>query len=211
MKHWLSNYGFPKRVGTDSMLEKARTGDVDARNDFVMHHVRLGLHRVMKYSIEHVDDLVSVMFCSILKATDKLIVMNHPNPTGYVMKYVKNDILKFLTRQRIFGPSPETVQRRNIHVKRLNRNPNLILQQSQNVSFEFFECLNLSMQTDLEREVISLRIKGYSDIEISDKLDISRQNVYRIRSTVENRFMEKYDVRKRVARGVCSSNKQSTN
>lgn len=81
------------------LLEK---GDENARQELILHNLRLVSHIVRKYyaSSKNQDDLVSVGVIGLVKAVDSFQVSNGARFATYATKCIQNEILMFFRSQK---------------------------------------------------------------------------------------------------------------
>ncbi len=93
-----SNNVFPDPLSKeeeDACVEKAKMGDVDARNKLIEHNLRLVAHIVKKYDHrnEDVDDLISIGTIGLIKGVDSYSYKHGTRITTYCARCIENEIL----------------------------------------------------------------------------------------------------------------------
>lgn len=78
------------------------TGDEDARQELILHNLRLVSHIVRKYyaSSKNQDDLVSVGVIGLVKAVDSFRTSNGARFATYAAKCIQNEILMYFRSQK---------------------------------------------------------------------------------------------------------------
>jgi len=93
-----SNNVFPEPLSKeeeDECVEKAKLGDVDARNKLIEHNLRLVAHIVKKYEhkAEESDDLISIGTIGLIKGVDSYSHKHGTRITTYCARCIENEIL----------------------------------------------------------------------------------------------------------------------
>ena len=95
-----SNNVFPEPLSKeeeDICVEKARLGDINARNKLIEHNLRLVAHIVKKYDHkkEDVDDLISIGTIGLIKGIDSFSNKHGTRITTYCARCIENEILMY--------------------------------------------------------------------------------------------------------------------
>ncbi len=95
-----SNNVFPDpltKEEEDFYVEKARLGDIEARNILIEHNLRLVAHIVKKYDHkkEEVDDLISIGTIGLIKGIDSFSEKHGTRITTYCARCIENEILMY--------------------------------------------------------------------------------------------------------------------
>ena len=95
-----SNNVFPEPLSKeeeDACVEKAKLGDVDARNKLIEHNLRLVAHIVKKYEhrTEDSDDLISIGTVGLIKGVDSYSHKHGTRITTYCARCIENEILMY--------------------------------------------------------------------------------------------------------------------
>mgnify|MGYP003308399263 CR=1 FL=1 len=93
-----SNNVFPEPLSKeeeDECVEKAKLGDVNARNKLIEHNLRLVAHIVKKYEhkAEDSDDLISIGTVGLIKGVDSYSHKHGTRITTYCARCIENEIL----------------------------------------------------------------------------------------------------------------------
>lgn len=95
-----SNNVFPDPLDKDEekeCVEKARLGDMDARNKLIEHNLRLVAHIVKKYEHKRddIDDLISIGTIGLIKGVDSYSYKHGTRITTYCARCIENEILMY--------------------------------------------------------------------------------------------------------------------
>ena len=90
-----SNNVFPDPLSKeeeDIYIEKAKLGDVDARNKLIEHNLRLVAHIVKKYDNKNndTDDLISIGTIGLIKGIDSYSYKHGTRITTYCARCIEN-------------------------------------------------------------------------------------------------------------------------
>lgn len=173
----------------------AKKGDAHAREELILHNLRLVAHIVKKYSTspDMQDDLISIGTIGLIKAIDSFDVEKGAKFATYAGKCLQNEILMhFRAQKKLRG---EVSLSETIDIDK-DGNPltwSDVLSTDDTIADDIFikisgEKAKKIMREDLderERKIISLRygLSGREPLtqrEIAEKLGISRSYVSRI-------------------------------
>ena len=95
-----SNDVFPDPLSSQEELKyikKMKDGDMDARNELILHNLRLVAHIVKKFesSTNDVDDLIGIGTVGLIKGIDTYSVDKKVKLTTYAAKCAENEILMY--------------------------------------------------------------------------------------------------------------------
>ena len=95
-----SNNVFPDPLSKEEeevLIEKAKLGDVDARNKLIEHNLRLVAHIVKKYDNKNndTDDLISIGTIGLIKGIDSYSYKHGTRITTYCARCIENEILMY--------------------------------------------------------------------------------------------------------------------
>ena len=183
----------------------AAGGDEEARQELILHNLRLVAHIVRKYYASHKsqEDLISVGSIGLVKAVDSFNVQNGARFATYAAKCIQNEILMYFRSQKKL--CAEVSLGETIDVDR-DGNPLTyidIVCSDENVAEE----VELKMQaekamrlvenalTDRERQIITMRYGLYgtraaTQREIASMLGISRSYVSRIEKSALSKLAD---------------------
>ena len=96
---------FPAPLSSEKEKEcfkKMSEGDENARNELILHNLRLVSHIVRKYysSSKNQDDLVSIGSIGLVKAVDSFNVKNGARFATYASRCIQNEILMYFRSQK---------------------------------------------------------------------------------------------------------------
>ncbi|MBQ8388849.1 MAG: RNA polymerase sporulation sigma factor SigK [Clostridia bacterium] len=187
-------------------FEKMAKGDEGARNDLILHNLRLVSHIVRKYysTAKDQDDLVSIGTIGLVKAVDSFDVKNGARFATYASRCIQNEILMHFRACRKLNN--EVSINETIDVDR-DGNP-LTYIDVISVTDNTDEDIDRMMQTERainlvkntlterERQIIVLRfglggIKPLTQRQIAEKMGISRSYVSRIENAALKKLREK--------------------
>ena len=187
---------------------KCRNGDTEARNQLIVHNLRLVAHIVKKYLGSGVssDDLMSIGTIGLIKAIDSFDVENGARFATYASKCLQNEILMFFrSHKKTMG---EISINETIDIDK-DGNP---LTYIDIISCEDTIADDLDMKIKIgsicriidsrlnerERKIIILRYgldgsKPITQREIAEKLKISRSYVSRIEKSALDKLRKELD------------------
>lgn len=90
-----SNNVFPDPLSKeeeDLYVERAKNGDIEARNKLIEHNLRLVAHIVKKYDnkTDDVDDLISIGTIGLIKGVDSYSKKHNTRLTTYAARCIEN-------------------------------------------------------------------------------------------------------------------------
>ncbi len=189
---------FPPPLSLDVEREyfiRAREGDMHARDELIMHNLRLVAHIVKKYSqnAESQDDLISIGTIGLIKAIDSFDIDKGAKFATYAGKCLQNEILMHFRAQK--KTKSEVSLSETIDIDK-DGNPltwSDVLATDDTIADDLFIKISgerarrlIAERLDLrERQIISARygLSGAAPLtqrEIAEKLGISRSYVSRI-------------------------------
>ncbi len=95
-----SNQVFPEPLSKEEeelAIEKARKGDIEARNKLIEHNLRLVAHIVKKFDAKSTeqDDLISIGTIGLIKGVDSYSPKHGTRITTYCARCIENEILMY--------------------------------------------------------------------------------------------------------------------
>ena len=195
---------FPPPLPRDKETEyflAAEKGDEAARQELILHNLRLVSHIVRKYyaSAKNQEDLISIGTIGLIKAVDTFRVSEGARFATYGARCIQNEILMHFRSQKKL--SAEVSLNETIDVDRdgnpltyidvLSCDESFCADIERKISSEKAARLVKTILTDRERRIISMRygLDGRPPLtqrEVADKLKISRSYVSRIeKSAIE--------------------------
>ena len=184
----------PKEKETEYFLA-AEKGDEKARQELIVHNLRLVSHIVRKYyaSAKNQEDLISIGTIGLIKAVDSFRVSEGARFATYGARCIQNEILMHFRSQKKL--SAEVSLNETIDVDRdgnpltyidvLSCDESFCSDIERKISSEKATRLVNTILTGRERQIIVLRygLKGGKPLtqrEVAEKLKISRSYVSRI-------------------------------
>ncbi|MBO5416542.1 MAG: RNA polymerase sporulation sigma factor SigK [Clostridia bacterium] len=179
-------------------------GDEDARQELILHNLRLVSHIVRKYyaSSKNQDDLVSVGVIGLVKAVDTFKISNGARFATYAAKCIQNEILMYFRSQKKL--SAEVSLNETIDVDR-DGNPLTyidVISCDESIPSDIERKINSqralryvnTLLDERERQIITLRYglggdEPMTQREVATVLGISRSYVSRIEKTALDKLL----------------------
>ncbi len=148
-------------------------------------HLRLAISIVGRYMLffdcNHLfDDLSGAAFEGVVVAANRLHTLKHNNVTGYIVRYIHNFVSVALKKSPVV-PTPRGHV--PVKIKQIDHHDC-----GYSDDFVQSDILDNLTRTKEERNIVDLRIKGYTDQEIANTLKIPTTRVFRIRKTLKERY-----------------------
>ena len=191
----------------EAAFVRARAGSEEARQELILHNLRLVSHIVRKYyaSNRNQEDLVSIGTIGLVKAVDTFSIENGTRFATYAAKCIQNEILMHFRAQRKHGA--EISINETIDVDR-DGNPLTymdVISSDECVSEEIFRKVEAERAlryvatrlTARERQIIEMRFglcgrPALTQREIAERLNISRSYVSRIEKAAIEKLREAF-------------------
>jgi RNA polymerase sporulation-specific sigma factor len=191
----------------EAAFVRARAGEEEARQELILHNLRLVSHIVRKYyaSSRNQEDLVSIGTIGLVKAVDTFHIENGTRFATYAAKCIQNEILMHFRAQR--KRNAEISINETIDVDR-DGNPLTymdVISSDECVSEEVLRKVEgeralryVATRLNLrEREIVEMRfgLNGRSPLtqrEIAEQLNISRSYVSRIEKAAIEKLREAF-------------------
>ena len=163
---FINSYNLPKQLNEDEVLElinKINVGDINAKNKFIEHNIRLVLKRVCtKFKLIDYDkkELVAIGIIGLIKAVNTFDVNKHSKFSSYAYKCIYNEILIFL---------------RNLYRKNKVR----IISFEEDIATNVKQLDILKSYTNVEQEYIDKETKTIIKIIINE-LPIKQQKIIKM-------------------------------
>lgn len=179
-------------------------GDEDARQELILHNLRLVSHIVRKYyaSSKNQEDLVSVGVIGLVKAVDTFKMSNGARFATYAAKCIQNEILMYFRSQKKL--SAEVSLNETIDVDR-DGNPLTyidVISCDESIPSDVERKINSqralryvnTLLDERERQIITLRYglggkEPMTQREVAASLGISRSYVSRIEKTALDKLL----------------------
>ena len=176
-------------------IERVKKGDSEAREILIRHNLRLVAHVVKKYSgAGEADDLISVGTIGLIKGIESYEYGKGSQLATYVAKCIDNEILMYIRankkhRGTVSLSDPEGVDKEGNEITLMEIIPaqgeSLFDGVERSVIMEKVKEVIKKVLDKRELSIICMRYglfgyKTYTQIEIAEKLNISRSYVSRI-------------------------------
>lgn len=201
--HLILGIGTPQKFPPPLSAEKEREyfarlkqrGDVEAREELILHNLRLVSHIVRKYyaSSPNQEDLVSIGTVGLIKAVDSFSCSNGARFATYASKCIQNEILMHFRSQKKLAAEVSLSETIDIdrdgnpltYMDVISSDDNLVEDVEKNIRIQKVKRFMKTVLNSRERQVISMRYgldgkKPLTQKETSELLGISRSYVSRI-------------------------------
>ena len=150
-------------------------------DELIESHMRLANKIANSYDGDR-DEMVSAAYVGLCVAVDRIKEkgLRHNNVTAYIGRYIHQHVQETRRKDCVI-PHPRGEQIRQAHSL-------LDTGKSAFSDFEINDILEQITQTPVEEKIIMLRRHGYTDAQISVKLDTPQSSVTRTRHRLLNRF-----------------------
>jgi len=189
------------RKENDALYVRVRQGDPDAKRRMIEGNMALVIVLMAAYLHEHPyidflrDDLISEGFLALTKAVNQLAladVIEEPNPTGFLRESIYCSINDHAREENTI-PVPARTQRHSDtcippYVVSIDTVDPPLTDPFQVVFL--LEKIEGCCEDPLDQQIISLRLQGYRDHEIGERLQCSQQHVSHLRKRLYERFQE---------------------
>lgn len=204
--------GFPKplkREEEDSLIEKAKNGDQQAREKLINHNMRLVAHVCKKYNgAAEADDLLSVGSLGLIKGIDSYNKDKGSQLSTYVSRCIENEILMLLRANKkhkvcVSIEEPIGVDKDgqemslyDIIPQNQEQDPDFIIERK--VLFEEIAKIMKKQLNKREYQIVCLRYGLIDHIErtqqeVADILEISRSYISRIETKAIQIIKENFE------------------
>ena len=176
---------------TQSLLTDLRAGSIEARDKIAELNARLVLkiaHRFIPSYLDSCEDLEDVALRSLIERLESIrkgkTVLRDDNIGAYLNKTTVFRLQDFLRKkQRDYKNSKNLVRLLKISQQAIVHNQaiyNLIKE----------EILTSDVFTDQDKTYISLKIDGYSDVEVAKHLSTSKSNITWIKNRIRPKLKD---------------------
>lgn len=83
---------------TINLFKKYRKGDLNSRNEIIEHNMRLVIYIAKKFSNHDIEELISVGFIGLIKATDSFDIDKEIKFVTYASRCIENEMLMFIRK-----------------------------------------------------------------------------------------------------------------
>lgn len=146
----------------------------ESRDKIVMAFIGIASSIAMKYhrsSNMDKEDLQGEALLGLVDAVNRFQAVKHNNIGGYINRYIHQYCLRYINR----------------FYKKGNNAGELLISNDDDV-VTAYDLANNVINSGLERKIIELRLKDYSDSEIAEQFGVSRQYIWSIRKTIAKRL-----------------------
>lgn len=209
--HISPNGSFPKPLSAKEereCLKLIKQGDIDARNKFIEHNLRLVAHIIKKYYNNQKDqeDLISIGTIGLIKAVSSFDVDKGTRFATYAARCIENEILMYFRNQKktaqdvYINDSIDTDKDGNslTLIDIVADDESIIDSIELKLKAEKLHLLIDKYLDEREKTIINLRYGLNGNIpltqrEVADILDISRSYVSRIEKKALSILNKKFD------------------
>lgn len=188
----LSTRNFPQKIEDERKLELLgliRVGNKKAKDELILSHIRLVVSIVDRYISNFncrylADELEDAAIEGLIVAISRVEqgCLKHDNVTGYIVIIVHRYVSDCLRKSSLIPAPRGHIFRQGIpiHEGSVSCNPGEMS--------EIRDLIDCSIRSKKERRVVDLKIKGFTDKEVGEIMDIPQTAVFRIRQTLKTRF-----------------------
>ena len=205
-----SNEVFPPPLSSEEEVEyvkKMALGDKNARNELILHNLRLVAHIVQKYesNTNDVDDLIGIGTVGLIKGIDTYSPLKKVKLTTYAAKCAENEILMYFRANKknarnvsIYDSISYDKEGNEITILDIlkTKDPDYLediyVKDNINLLKKYFSIL-----TNREKEILYMRygIGDYEEMtqkEIAQDMGISRSYVSRIEKRATTKILREF-------------------
>ena len=205
-----SNEVFPDQLPKDiedEYIQKTLEGDQNARNELILHNLRLVAHIVKKFETTNydVDDLIGIGTIGLIKGIDTYKPNKKVKLTTYAAKCAENEILMYFRKDKknsknvsLYEEISYDKEGNKVTILDIlkTKDPDFIEEITKNDNIELLRKY-LNILTDREREIINARygLDGYDEEtqkEIAKRLHISRSYVSRLEKRATTKILREF-------------------
>jgi RNA polymerase sigma factor (sigma-70 family) len=171
-----------KRIDCEELYPRLIAGDLEARNKVIESHIPLGMQIIKRIHHKYKRDLIPEMTYHLTMAVQRICegALEHyeeKNISGYLYTCMWGQLIQFAKkehkRKHITACEPPTIK-----------------------WFDHMEYQEILDKFDgRERQILEMRIEGYKDIEIGEKLGLTKQRVHQLREGIKSKLEGIYDRR----------------
>ncbi len=189
------------------LLDKSRSGDIEARNTLIEHNLRLVAHIVKKYyaASSNQDDLLSIGTIGLIKAVSTFKTDKNIRLATYASRCIENEILMFFRNQKksaqdVYISDPIDSDKEGNALTLIDviaDKSDIVEELDTKMKLEKLKSIINCTLEPRELEIITLRygIGGNPELtqrEIAKKLGISRSYVSRIEKSALEKLRAKF-------------------
>lgn len=211
---YISNKGsFPKPLSPEEEKEyimRTKQGDAEAREILIRHNLRLVAHIAKKYSnAGEADDLISVGSIGLIKGIENFEYGRGSQLATFVAKCIDNEILMYIrankkhkncvSLQESVGTDKDGNEITLMDILPMKEESVFNKVESDILYQKVLEVINSSKLTAREQKIICLRYginckRQYTQLEVSEIMNISRSYVSRIEKKVIGKISKELKV-----------------
>lgn len=203
-QHFLGTLNLKKQIPPTELIDlvhRLKTGDTNALKIIIEGHMRLCMQIVGRYltyfKYDLADDLVGEALLGLTETVHRAVTkLRDDYITPYIVASVHSCLSRFLRENktvRVPARSQRHYKIGQVIISELTEESN-IKQLEPDIfdAIEFYDLLDKACKTSVDREILRLRCKLFSDEEISKSIGLSRSTVAKLRLAIEQRLKELY-------------------
>jgi DNA-binding CsgD family transcriptional regulator len=182
-----------------ALLPRVRAYDQKAIEEMTLGYLRLALVIVGQYlalfkSRRYVDDFVSAAVEGLVEGVLSLRLPHYgkDNPKSVVSAAIHRSISSCIAANNMIRVPERTVRRRRANgvssIPTRVHDDDLLHSRAASDTNSIEGALEQVIETDLEAEIVRLRLEGYTDVEIGEQLGYRQQTIQVIRQDLHNRL-----------------------
>lgn len=199
MYNWIENYPALPTEETCGLVDELRKNDTqELRDKIILGNARLALFKVNAYvnlyrqTLHLKDDMVSAGFVGLVSAVNLLAdsdASHTESPSGLMSLFIHREVGRLIEKSNLIIIPLRTKIRNNLKQIQVNSFSEHDYDLPQNdCSDDLREVIWSLTDTQYERQILSLRESGFTDLEISQRLDLPASTVNLIRRELFNQF-----------------------
>ena len=178
--------------------DRLRKGDKSAINEAIANYTSLAYKIASKYIAWNDrrvvgDEYESVAMFALVRAVNWVCEgrVKHDNVVGYIIQTIRSHILAAIAKDNAFNNNRlEKKYKGKIIGYDSWENSDDCAPGRNDIPFDVIDLLKEITKDDFDKQVITLRMEGYSDAEIAKKLDCRLLKVFRQRKELYRRYKE---------------------
>lgn len=203
--HYLRGQNLPEKLErpeADVLRDLRNKPSQIIRDEAALGYIRLALQIAGRYVCalnrpDKADVLVSAAVFAVVDAVDRVVKgeLKHDNLGGFIVEKIHFGISAELENEVMFGSAARTKRWRrqkgieNEVIKQEALSEDLGTNNSEIEIFEINEALESLGLSDLERQIIELRVQGFRDDYIGEIVGLSQPSVWMIRRDIQTRYL----------------------
>lgn len=186
-----------------ALATKVATGSMDARNEMIERNIPLVVTKVDSYlkknhQYKHLhDDLVSAGIEGLINAIDRIVSLGSQfdiaGTTSYLNSSIRNELASFAIE---FSNSVSASDRTVCRGQDIPSQVDTFETMSESIAdyrstIDLQDEIDICCLSDADRAIIKMRVEGYTDQEIAERLNESHSVIYHKRRAIYKRFLER--------------------